>query len=63
MDTLETNQEIANDNNEGTPRLARRRFPRLSRRIFGGLAVLLGAGALSLSAAQAHGFGQGGGGG
>jgi Spy/CpxP family protein refolding chaperone len=63
MDTLETNQEIANDNNEGTPRLARRRFPRLSRRIFGGLAVLLGAGALSLSVAQAHGFGPGGGGG
>jgi Spy/CpxP family protein refolding chaperone len=62
METIETNQDIANDNNEGTRRPVRRRL-RLSRRALGGLAVMLVGGALSLSVAQAHGFGPGGAGG
>jgi Spy/CpxP family protein refolding chaperone len=63
METIDTNRDIANDNNEGIGRAARRRWPRLSRRALGGLAAVLVGGALSLSVAQAHGFGPGGGGG
>jgi Spy/CpxP family protein refolding chaperone len=62
MDTIDTNQDIANDNHDGTARLARR-SRRFSRRALGGLAVLLAGGALTLSVAQAHGLGPGGGGG
>jgi Spy/CpxP family protein refolding chaperone len=63
MDTIDTNQVIANDNHAGASRAPRGRLPRISRRVLGGLAVLLAGGALTLSVAQAHGLGPGGGGG
>jgi protein CpxP len=57
MENSNTNLETQSLVDERTDRAPRRRF---SRRMAGGLAVLLAGTALSFSVAQAHGFGGGG---
>jgi Spy/CpxP family protein refolding chaperone len=63
MDTSNTNTNIDDQRDDDDDAAPRSRPRRVSRRLVGGLAILLVGGALSLSAAQAHGFGGGPGGG